>query len=98
MLSSKGIDTKAPEVHIKTLNAFKNKFIDSGILDAKLLIIYTQLIVKAETLLEIFKTEKRKRGNFTYNTIPQANMQPAEDSIKNAKEFIKHCNTYLLNI
>ncbi len=55
------------------------------------------MIVRAETLLEIFKTEKRKRGDFTYNTIPQANVEPAEESIKNAKEFIKHCNVYLMN-
>jgi hypothetical protein len=45
--------------------------------------------------LEIFKTEKKKRGDFTYNTIPQANMEPAGESIKNAKEFMKHCNAYL---
>lgn len=97
MLLTKKIETEAPEVHKKTLDAFKKEFIDSGLLDAKLLVIYKQMIVRAETLLEIFKTEKRKRGDFTYNTIPQANVEPAVESIKNAKEFIKHCNTYLSN-
>jgi len=97
MLLTKNIDTKAPEVHRKTLDAFKTEFIDSGLLDAKLLVIYKQMMIRAETLLEIFKTEKKKRGDFTYNTIPQANSEPAEESIKNAKEFIKHCNSYLIN-
>lgn len=98
MLLTKNIETKAPEAHKKTLDSFKKEFIDSGILDSKLLIIYKKMIIRAETLLEIFEKEKRKRGDFTYKTIPQANMEPAEESIKNAKEFIKHCNTYIINI
>ncbi|MCX6709290.1 MAG: HEPN domain-containing protein [Candidatus Woesearchaeota archaeon] len=96
MLLTKNIETKAPEIHKKTLDEFEKEFIQSGLLDARLLIIYKQMIIRAETLLEIFKTEKRKRGDFTYNTIPQANIEPAQESIKNAKEFIKHCNTYLI--
>ncbi len=95
MLLTKNRETEAPEVHKKTLDFFKKEFIDSGLLDAKLLVLYKQMIIRAETLLEIFKTEKRKRGNFTYNTIPQANVEPAEESINHAKEFIKHSNTYL---
>ncbi len=98
MLLTKSIETESPEVHKKTLDSFKEEFIDSGILDAKLLIIYKQMIIRAETLLEIFRTERRKRGDFTYNTIPQANLEPAEESIKNAKEFIKHCNAYFTSI
>ncbi len=96
MLLTKNIETKAPEIHKKTLDAFEKEFIQSGLLDARLLVIYRQMIIRAETLLEIFKTEKKKRGDFTYNTIPQANIEPAQESIKNAKEFIKHCNTYLI--
>ncbi len=95
MLLAKHLETEAPEVHKKTLDAFQKEFIDSGLLDAKLLVIYKQMIVRAETLLEIFRAEKKKRGDFTYNTIPQANQEPAEESIKNAKEFIKHCSAYL---
>lgn len=98
MLLTRKIETGAPEVHRKTLDAFKTEFIDSGLLDAKLLVIYKQMMVRAETLLEIFKTEKKKRGDFTYNTIPQANREPAEESIQNAKEFIKHCHSYLTHI
>lgn len=98
MLLSKNLETEAPEVHRKTIDAFKKEFIDSGLLDAKLLVIYKQMIIRAETLLGIFKAEKKKRGDFTYNTIPQANAEPAAESIKNAKEFIKHCNTYLSHL
>ena len=95
MLLTKRIDTKAPEVHKKTLNAFKEQFINTGILDTKLFLIYKKMIVRAESLLEIFKAEKRKRGDFTYNTIAQANIEPANKSLKNAKTFFKHCNAYL---
>ena len=87
ILLSKGITTSSPEVHKKTFDAFKLHFIDSGILDVKLLEIYKKLVVRADELLEIFKEEKRKRGDFTYKTIPQANKKPAEDSVKNAKLF-----------
>ncbi len=97
MLLSKNMDTKPPEIHKKTFEAFKTAFIDSGILDVKLLMIYKEMIIRAETLLEIYKEEKKKRGNFTYNTIPQANLAPAKESIENAKVFFKHCNTYLSN-
>ena len=48
------------------------------------------MVVRADELLEIFKNEKWKRGNFTYNTIPQVNKEPAEDSLKNAKLFISN--------
>ncbi len=95
MLLTKGIDTKAPEVHKKTLDEFKKQFIDSGILDIKLFMIYKKMIVKAESLLQIFKSEKKKRGDFTYNTISQANIDPANESLENAKTFFKHCNAYL---
>lgn len=54
MLCTKNIDTKAPEAHRKTLDAFKKEFIDMGVLDAKLFMIYKKMIIKAESLLEIF--------------------------------------------
>lgn len=95
MLLTKRIDTIAPEVHKKTLNAFKEQFINTGILDTKLFLIYKKMIVRAESLLEIFKAEKKKRGDFTYNTIAQANIEPANKSLENAKTFFKHCNAYL---
>ena len=95
MLLTNKTETDSPEVHRKTFEAFKKAFIDTGILDARLLMIYKQMIIRAESLLEIYKQEKKKRGDFTYNTIPQANKGPAEESIKNAKEFYKYCNAYM---
>ncbi len=97
MLLTKKMEPEAPEVHKKAFDQFKEVFIDSGLLDAKLLMIYRALIVRAEALLDIYKAEKKKRGDFTYNTIPQANRLPAEESIKHAKEFFKHCDSYLSN-
>jgi len=96
MLLTKNIDPEAPEVHKKTVDAFKKNFIDNGILDMKLLLIYKKMIIKAESLLEIFKEEKKKRGNFTYNTIAQANLDPANESLEHAKTFFKHCSAYIL--
>lgn len=49
-------------------------------------------MLRADTLLEIFQTEKGKRGKFTYRKLPQANVEPAKESIKNAEEFFKHIN------
>lgn len=98
MLLSKKIETTAPEIHKKTFKMFKKTFINTGLLDKKLFEIYNEMIIKADTLLQIFKAEKKKRGDFTYNTIPQANKDPAQISIENSKTFYRHCNTYLSKI
>ena len=90
MLMVKNIKTSVPEVHKKTFKLFKSVFVDTGILDVKLLEIYKEIVVKADELLEIFREEKWKRGNFTYKTIPQANKEPAEDSLNNAKIFFSN--------
>ena len=95
MLLTKRIETEAPEIHKKTFDKFREAFIDTGVLDAKLFIIYQAMIIRADALLEIYKAEKKKRGDFTYNTIPQANREPAEESMKHAKEFFKHCDAYM---
>ena len=63
---------------------------DSGELDSGLLRIYKTMLIRADELLFLFKTEKRKRGNFTYQTIAQANMPYAEESISNAKKFVSN--------
>src|SRR3989344_809194 len=60
MLLTKKIETDAPEIHKKTLEKFKEIFIDTGLLDTKLLIIYQAMIVRAEALLEMYKAEKRR--------------------------------------
>ena len=90
LLLTKGIETKSPEVHKKTYEGFKKNFVDSKELDVSLLKIYKKMIVRADELLEIFKEEKWKRGHFTYQTIPQANKEPAEDSLKKAKFFVSN--------
>lgn len=90
ILLSKKIKTNAPEVHKKTFDAFKEHFVDNGLLDVKLLKIYKIMVVRADELLEIFKQEKKRRGTFTYTTIPQANKVPADDSLSNAKIFVSN--------
>ena len=87
LLATKNIKTSAPEIHKKTLDAFKKHFVDTGIIDTELLKIYKSMIIRADDLLEIFSMEKGKRGDFTYKTIPQANKKPAEESLKNAQTF-----------
>ncbi|MFH0978944.1 MAG: hypothetical protein V1837_06625 [Candidatus Woesearchaeota archaeon] len=90
-------ETSPPAVHRKTLREFRKAFIDNGLLDTKLFLLYKVMIVRAEALLEIYRQERTKRNTFTYNTIPQANLDPAKGSIANARMFYKHCNTFLLN-
>ncbi len=90
ILLTKGIKTSSPEIHKKTFEEFKRNFVGTGILDVMLLEIYRKMVVKADGLLEIFKDEKWKRGNFTYTTIPQANKEPAEESVRNAKIFLSN--------
>ena len=82
------IKTKSPNIHKTTYDLFDKTFVKTGVLDKKLLQIYTDIVVKTGDLLEIFKDEKWKRKNFTYQVIAQANKTPADDSLKNAKSFV----------
>lgn len=88
-LAKKGIEISAPEEHKKAFSEFKT-FVESGELDVELLKIYQEALVRAEYLLGLFKEEKKKRGEFTYRTMPQANKEPAKESIEHAKTFFKH--------
>ena len=88
ILLTKNIKTTSPNIHRTTYDLFEKTFVKTGVLDKKLLQIYTDIVVKAGDLLEIFKDEKWKRGNFTYQVIAQANKIPADDSLKNAKLFV----------
>ena len=87
LLLTKNVKTSSPEIHKKTYELFKQTFVDTGILDVNLLNIYRKMIIRADQLLQIFKDEKWKRGHFTYQTIPQANKAPADESIEHAKLF-----------
>ena len=48
------------------------------------------MLMRADTLLHIFELEKGKRGKFTYRRIPQANQEPAQESIGNTKTFFNN--------
>ena len=95
-LIKKGIKNEPPEEHKKTFEEFK-KLVEAGIIDVELLKIYESVMVKADALLQIFKMEKKKRGDFTYQKIPQANKAPAETSLKHAQTFFKHVYNILNN-
>ena len=88
-LIMKEIITKASEEHKKTYDEFK-RLVSQGIVDKELLRLYEEVLVKAEELLGIFKIEKKKRGEFTYQRIAQANLEPAKESLENAKTFLKN--------
>jgi len=83
----KGIETKVPDEHKKTYKQFK-KIVDSGDLDEELLEIYESEAEKADALLKILLLERGKRGRFTYDVNSNANIPYAEESIKNAREFV----------
>lgn len=93
LLLNEGIATRPPEEHRKTYEEF-SRMVESGKIDYELLRIYKAMIVRAEELLGIFRREKKKRGKFTYQKLPQANRQPAMESLENAKKFFK--NIYLM--
>jgi uncharacterized protein (UPF0332 family) len=98
ILMTKDIRTSSPEIHRKTFDEFKRNFVDTGILDVKLLEIYRNMAIRADELLEIFDREKWKRGDFTYNTIPQANRGPAEDSLRNANIFVTNIEKVIIKM
>ena len=95
MLIKTSIKTEAPEVHKKTLEAFEKYLVNTGKLDMELLKIYQKMVVRADALLGIFSMEKRKRGEFTYQKLPQANQEPAQESLNNASFFFKNINKIL---
>ena len=95
MLIKTSIKTEAPEVHKKTLEAFEKYLVNTGKLDMELLKIYQKMIVRADALLGIFSMEKRKRGEFTYQKLPQANKEPAQESLNHASFFFKNMNKIL---
>ncbi len=93
-LISKGINIPEQGQHQYVYYKFK-KIIKTGELDKKLLNIYEDAKIKADSLLLIMEDEKEKRNTFTYKTLPQANKGPAEKSIENAQFFIVHIKAIL---
>lgn len=86
-LLTKGIKTRSPEEHKKTFEEF-SKIIKEGILDKELLKLYEDAIIKAISLLNIFRLEKKKRGHFTYNIRSEANIPYAKESLENSRKFV----------
>jgi len=93
LLLKESVETSPPEEHKKTYEGFE-RLVETGKIDVELLNIYRSIAVRAEELLGIFRTEKRKRGHFTYQRLPQANAAPAEESLRNAEKFFR--NVYLI--
>ena len=93
-LQSNRIVTYPPEEHRKTLEEFE-KLAFSGKIDTELIQIYKTIAIKADELLGIFRKEKSKRGKFTYKKLPQANLEPAIESLENAEVFFKNINLLL---
>jgi len=93
-LLAKGIKTSQPSEHKKTYREFK-KFVKEGGLDKELLKIYETEIIKADFLLKIFQSEKKKRGTFTYQMKSEANLPFATESIENARKFISSIKAIL---
>jgi uncharacterized protein (UPF0332 family) len=89
--------TKSPNIHKATLDAFAYHFVINGKLDLELLKIYQSALIKADSLLGLFITEKDKRGEFTYQKLPDANKEPAKDSIDNATKFLTHVKKLIEN-
>lgn len=81
------IFVNAPNEHVKVYEAF-SQLVDEGKVDVELLRIYSSIAFKAEVLLHFLQVEKRKRGNFTYHTLSQANQAPAKESIDHAQIFL----------
>jgi uncharacterized protein (UPF0332 family) len=97
ILLTEGIRTYPPDLHRKTIDAFEKYLVNTGKLDVQLLNLYRKSIVQAEELLGIYSLEKDKRGTYTYQKLPQANMKPASDSLENASLFFRNIGSVLRN-
>ncbi len=98
LLITQGLRTRPPNIHKATLDAFAYHFIITGKIDIKLFELYHSSLIKADNLLGLFVTEQEKRSEFTYKTISQSNIEPAQESITHAEEFLTHINMMLKSI
>lgn len=71
ILMNDGIKTGAPNVHKKTLIAFKKFLVETGKLDIELIKIYEDIAVKADILLNIFSIEKTKEEDLLIRRFPK---------------------------
>lgn len=75
--------------HQAVYYAFK-RFVKNGSINKELLDIYEDIKIKAEYLLGILEEEEKNRTTYTYQKLPQANKEPAEGSLNNARVFFSH--------
>ena len=68
ILLTKGIITTSPDAHKKTFDQFKQNFVDTGILDVKLLAIYKRSSFEPMNSSEY--SEKKNRKEETSHTKP----------------------------
>lgn len=88
-LAKNGVKTRPPNEHRSIYKELEQRTY-SGTLDTELFRIYTELLIKADTLLGIFDMERKKRNAFTYYRLPDANKAPAEESVRHAILFFRH--------
>lgn len=95
LLATKEIKISKIRVHEATLYALAKYFILTKELEDEFFLIYEDAESKAEELFNSLSDEKEKRGRFTYERLPKANRLPAEESIKNASQFVRDIEAIL---
>ncbi|MEK6889330.1 MAG: hypothetical protein AABW80_04455 [Nanoarchaeota archaeon] len=71
------------------------KLVQQGIISEDLLKMYEEVKVKADVLLEILEKEEEKRTKYTYKILPQANKEPAQQSLNNAQFFYNYIRQFI---
>jgi len=89
LLATKGIRIMEIRVHEATIYSFAKYFIINKELEDELFLMYKDAEAKAEELFASLSEERKKRGQFTYERLPKANRLPAEESLKNAVQFVR---------
>lgn len=76
------------KVHVSTYYSFGKHFINTNELADELFVMYGKTEEKALKLFSSLAEEKKKRGAATYERLPKMNLEPAKESIDNAKELV----------
>lgn len=84
-------------LHHATLISFAKHYIMNNELAEELFLIYEDAEKKANELLEIIEEEKQKRGMFQYHRLSKDNLEPAKESVENAKTFLEAIQEVLKN-
>lgn len=75
-------------LHYATMITFAKHYIANDELADELFFIYENAENKASELLEIYEEEKEKRSLFQYHRLSKNNLEPAKESVENAKTFL----------